>query len=67
MKKKLVRSRTNRKLAGILGGISQYFGINAALLRILFAIAVVFTSFTLGLVYVLLIFILPNEGDGMIR
>ncbi|MER2141630.1 MAG: PspC domain-containing protein, partial [Priestia megaterium] len=32
--RKLYRSRTNSKLAGVIGGISQYIGIDASLLRV---------------------------------
>ena len=46
--RKLYRSRTNRKLAGVIGGISQYIGIDASLLRVLFIISLFFTVGTPG-------------------
>ncbi|CRK81448.1 PspC domain-containing protein [Neobacillus massiliamazoniensis] len=61
---KLVRSRTNRKLAGILGGLSEVVGIDAKMLRILFLVLMFLTAFMpFMLLYVLMIFILPNEQD----
>jgi phage shock protein C len=36
--KKLFRSRTNRKIAGVCGGLGDYFNIDPTLVRILFLI-----------------------------
>ncbi|MCJ7984195.1 PspC domain-containing protein [Priestia sp. OVL9] len=49
--RKLYRSRTNRKLAGVIGGISQYIGIDASLLRVLFIISLFFTVGTRHFIY----------------
>ncbi|WP_445488055.1 PspC domain-containing protein [Niallia sp. 03133] len=60
--KQLKRSRNNRKLAGVIGGLSERFNINANLARVIFVIALIPTGFfPLGLIYLLLIFVLPNE------
>lgn len=32
--KKLYRSRTNRMLAGVCGGLAEYFGIDALIVRL---------------------------------
>jgi phage shock protein C len=61
--RRLYRSRTNRKLAGVCGGLAQYFNIDATLIRVLF---VVFTL--LGgpglVVYVVLWIVVPEEPLG---
>ncbi|MBG9444559.1 PspC domain-containing protein [Cytobacillus firmus] len=59
---KLIRSRSNRKLAGVLGGLSKSVGIDATILRVIF-IVLLFTTgvFPMTLVYALLVFVLPNE------
>lgn len=59
---KLIRSRSNRKLAGVLGGLSKTIGIDATILRVIF-IVLLFTTgvFPMTLVYALLVFVLPNE------
>jgi phage shock protein C len=36
--RRLYRSRTNRKLAGVCGGLAQYFNTDATLIRILFVV-----------------------------
>ena len=39
MEKKLYRSSTNRKIAGVCGGIAEYFDIDPTLVRLLWVIA----------------------------
>lgn len=61
---KLVRSRTNRKLAGVIGGIAEYFNMDVSLLRIIFVILLIFTGFfPVGFIYIVATFIIPNEED----
>ncbi|GLB59822.1 PspC domain-containing protein [Cytobacillus sp. NCCP-133] len=59
---KLARSRTNRKVAGVLGGLSKSIGLNPSILRVIF-IVLLFTTgvFPMALIYALLVFVLPNE------
>lgn len=40
-KKKLTKSATNKKLAGVCGGLGEYFGVDPTLIRIGFVIATV--------------------------
>ncbi|MBE4907010.1 PspC domain-containing protein [Cytobacillus suaedae] len=61
--KKLYRSRSNRMLGGVLGGLAEYSGIDASLLRVLFALAFILGVGTLGLVYIIWIFVVPNRED----
>jgi phage shock protein C len=62
--KKLVRSRTNRKLAGIIGGLSDYLNMDDSLLRIIFVALFIFTGFfPVGLIYLIGIYLIPNEKD----
>ena len=58
--RKLYRSKSNRKLAGVCGGLAQYFNLDATLIRVLFiALAVLGGS---GLVlYLAMWIIVPNE------
>ncbi len=61
--KKLYRSNADRVLAGVCGGVGEYFGIDPALLRLGFA-----ALFVLGgsglLAYILAAVIIPKEGDA---
>ena len=36
--KRLYRSRSDRRIAGVCGGLAEYFGIDPALVRIVFVI-----------------------------
>lgn len=57
--KKLYRSRNNRWIAGVCGGIAEYFNIDPIVVRIL-AILV----FHIGLLaYILLWIIIPEKQD----
>jgi phage shock protein C len=50
--KKLYKSRTKKKIAGVCGGLSDYFGISATVIRILFVIIFFAGSGTTLLVYI---------------
>ncbi|WP_077619480.1 PspC domain-containing protein [Bacillus sinesaloumensis] len=63
MKKKLYRSSSNRMLGGVLGGLADYTGIDASLLRILAVVGFFLGVGSLGFIYLAWIFIVPNEGD----
>ncbi len=60
--KRLARSKNDRILAGICGGLGHYWQIDPVLIRIGVAILALMTSvFALLIVYAVLIFILPND------
>jgi len=62
--KNLTRSRTNRMFAGVIGGIAESLGVNAILLRVAFILLMLATAFfPFTVIYVVLIYILPNEQD----
>jgi phage shock protein C len=39
--RKLYRSNTNRMLAGVCGGLAEYFNLDATLIRVLFVVLAV--------------------------
>lgn len=47
--KRLVRTRDDKMIAGVCGGIARYTGVDATLIRILLVVAVVF-GFGTGIV-----------------
>jgi phage shock protein C len=57
--RRLYRSRTNRKLAGVCGGLAQYFTTDATLIRVLFVVLALLGG--PGLVLYLLMWILVPE------
>ncbi len=63
--KKLKRSKNEKMLAGVLGGIAEYLGWDITILRIVFALVTVFSSVFPGiLVYVILWILMPEEFDN---
>lgn len=61
MEKKLTRSREHRVLAGVMGGLGEFFGVDPVLLRLGYLILTVFTGFIPGIVgYALAIVIVPE-------
>ncbi len=62
--KRLYRSRTDRKVAGVLGGLSEYLSVDPTIIRIIFLVLLIGTGFfPMGLLYILSIFIIPNEEE----
>jgi phage shock protein PspC (stress-responsive transcriptional regulator) len=60
MPKKLYRSRTDRKLWGVCGGLAKYFDTDPIIVRVI-AVASLFVG-TLGFwIYVIMALIVPNE------
>ncbi len=60
------RSKTERKLCGVIGGISKTFGIDATFLRVVFVLLTIPTGFIpLTIIYGVLAYVMPNE-DGLI-
>ena len=62
--KKLVRPREGRMIAGVCAGIGQFFGIDANLVRIVFAVVTVFSAGAAALVYLVGWVIVPEEGES---
>ena len=59
---RLRRSRSNRMIAGVLGGLAKYFGFDPTLARVLYVIlSVVSVAFPGILVYIILWIIMPEE------
>jgi phage shock protein C len=58
--RKLYRSRTNRQVAGVCGGLAQYFNIDVTLIRVLFVLLTVLGGAGLVL-YVAMWIIVPKE------
>jgi phage shock protein C len=62
----LKRSRRNRMIAGVMGGLAEYFEMDPTLLRIAFVIvSVVSAAFPGMLVYLLLWIIMPEGSDAL--
>jgi phage shock protein PspC (stress-responsive transcriptional regulator) len=59
--KKLYRSRNERMLAGVCGGLGEYFNVDPTLMRLLFVLGVVFGFGVMAFVYLAMMIIVPEE------
>lgn len=63
--KKLTKSRDNKVVSGVLGGIAEYFDFDPSILRILYAIAIVFGVGSPIILYIILALVIPEApGSG---
>lgn len=58
---KLVRSETDRIIAGVAGGIAKYFNVDTTLVRLIFVLITVFGGSGI-LIYIVLWIIIPRES-----
>jgi phage shock protein PspC (stress-responsive transcriptional regulator) len=61
--KRLYRSRRDRKIAGICGGLGDYLNGDPTLVRVGWVIAAFFSAGLAILLYAALIFVIPNEDE----
>lgn len=61
--RKLYRSRTNRQVAGVCGGLAEHFNLDATLIRVLFVVLAVLGGSGI-LIYVAMWIIVPQEPAG---
>ena len=59
-KKKFYRSTTDKKIAGVCGGIAEYFDIDSTLVRLIWACLIIFVGVGLWL-YIIAAIILPKN------
>jgi phage shock protein C len=63
-KRKLYRSREDKILAGIFGGLGEYFDIDSNLLRLIGLLVLVLTAFVPFLIiYFVAMFIIPSDRE----
>ena len=58
--KRLYRSRTDRKIAGVCGGLGEYFSFDPTLVRLLFVLGLIFVGGTFW-AYLIIALIVPEE------
>jgi phage shock protein C len=63
MAKKLYRSRSDRKIAGVCGGIAEHFDIDPVLVRVIAVILLLCGSAGL-LAYIVLWILVPEESGA---
>ena len=62
VEKKLYRSEKNRMIAGVCGGLAEYFDVDPVVVRLLWVVVTFFIGSGI-LLYILACIIMPNEKD----
>jgi phage shock protein C len=62
LRRPLRRSRTNRVVAGVIGGLAEYFKVDPTLARVVYVIvSLVLAAFPGALAYLILWVVMPEE------
>jgi phage shock protein C len=62
---RLYRSRDDRMLAGVAGGLAEMFDVDPSLVRIVWAVLIVLTGGLAFLVYVVMAIVVPERPAGL--
>ena len=60
--KKLRRSTKDCMIAGVCGGLGEFFGLDASLLRIIYILLAGFPGFPGLLIYIIMVFVVPKDN-----
>lgn len=63
MNKKLYKSSSDRKIAGVCGGLGEYLGVDPTVVRLVWVFAVLFAGVGL-LAYVIAAVVIPEAPNG---
>ena len=64
--KRLYRSQNNRMIAGVAGGLGEFLGIDPTLIRLIFAMSIIFMG-TGVLLYLVMWLIVPEEDSIVVE
>ena len=64
MEKRLYRSRTDRMLGGVCGGIAEYFGVDPTLIRLL-AVVLIVAGGAAIIAYIIAWIVIPEEPKNL--
>lgn len=62
--KKLYRSRTDRKIAGVCGGIAEYLGVDVIVVRLIFVALLLVGVGPIILLYLIMWLVVPEEPQA---
>ena len=62
--KKLYRSRANRLLGGVCGGLGEFFGVDPTVVRVVFVLGALLGFGSFFLLYIIMLFIVPEETSS---
>jgi phage shock protein C len=59
--KRLYRSKNNRMISGVCGGLGEFFSIDPTVVRLIFVLGTVFGLGSLLVAYIVLMIVVPEE------
>jgi len=59
--KQLYRSRDDRMISGVCGGLSEYLNIDPTIIRLIFAFGSIITGSFLFWAYIVMMFVVPEK------
>ena len=65
MEKKLYRSRTDKKVCGVCGGLAKYFNMDVSIMRLVVVLLVLFAGGGL-LAYLICALVIPEKPSNII-
>jgi phage shock protein C len=66
-RKRLMRPRAERKIAGVCAGLAEYFDLDITLVRVLWLVVTFFTGIIFGLIaYIVAWIVMPEEPEHSI-
>ena len=63
--KKLYKSRHDRKICGVCGGLAEYVGIDSTVVRLI-AVVLLFTPIPTFIIYLIFAIVMPYNDNGTI-
>ena len=65
VEKKLMKSQDNKKISGVCAGLAKYFGMEPTVMRLIFALCMLFIGFGLT-IYIVCLALMPAEPEQII-
>jgi len=66
-RKRLIRPRTERKIAGVCAGLAEYFDLDITLVRVLWLVVTFFSGLIPGIVgYIVAWIVMPEEPEALV-
>ena len=65
MQKKLYKSNSAKKIAGVCGGVAKYLNLDVTIIQLIWALLVVFAG-TGVLAYIVCALVIPDEPDDYV-
>jgi phage shock protein C len=60
--KKLMRSQSDKMIAGVCGGLAHYLGVDSTIVRLIFAVLLIFGGGG-GILYLILWLVMPQSSE----